>query len=128
VQRDDLGAQAQLAAIDHSDGIIEHLITDERRGETSLTQLCDADLAQYAQPIQTVPYATRDPKTKSGKPITFNLASPAINATLTIQEVTITEINFAPRLNPRFTVTASSVRFSLEDILRRLGANLDVTS
>jgi len=128
VQRDDLAAQAALAAVDHTDGIIEHLITDERRGETSLTQLCDADLAQYAQPIQTVPYATRDPKTKSGKPITFNLASPAIHATLTIQEVTITEINFAPRLNPKFTVTASSVRFSLEDILRRLGANLDVTS
>jgi hypothetical protein len=128
VQRDDPAAQAALTARDGTDGIIEHLITDERRGETSLAQLCDADLQQYAYPIQTVPYATRDVKTKSGKPITIALATPAINLTLTIQDVTITEINLAPRLNPRFTVTASSVRFSLEDILRRLGASLDVTS
>jgi hypothetical protein len=128
VQRDALAAQASIAAVDHTDGVIEHLLTDERRGEASLIQLCDADLDQYAQPIQTVPYATRDTKTKSGKPVTFNLDSPAIYGTLTIQDVTITEINVAKRLNPKFTATASSVRFSLDDILRRLGAALDVTS
>jgi hypothetical protein len=128
IERNDLTAQAALTARDGSDGIIEHLITDERRGETSLTQLCDADLKQYAYPIQTVTYATRDSKTKSGKPIAFNLASPMIQGTLTIQEVTITEINYAVGLPPRFTVTASSVRFSLEDILRRLGGSLDVTT
>jgi len=128
VQRDDLAAQAALAAADHSDGIIEHLITDERRGEASLRLLCDADLDQYSQPIRTVPYATRDTKTKSGKPITFNLASPAIQLTLTIQEVTITEFDIAPGLMPRFSATASSIRFSLDDILRRLGAFTDVTS
>jgi hypothetical protein len=128
VQRDDIAAQASLAAADHTDGIIEHLITDERRGEASLTQLCDADLAQFAQPIYTVPYATRDPKTKSGKPVAINLDTPAIHTTLTIQEVTITEINVYPRTPPKFTVSASSVRFSLEDMLRRLGAALDVTT
>jgi hypothetical protein len=128
VQRDDLDAQAAITAVDHSDGIIEHLITDERRGEASLAQLCDADLEQYAYPIQTVPYATRDTKTKSGKPIVFNLATPAIHATLTIQEVTITEIDVYPRTPPKFTASASSVRYSLDDILRRLGAALDVTT
>ena len=91
-------------------------------------QLCDADLAQFAQPIYTVPYATRDPKTKSGKPVAINLDTPAIHTTLTIQDVTITEINVYPRTNPRFAASASSVRFSLDDILRRLGAALDVTS
>jgi hypothetical protein len=128
VERNDPAAQGSIAAIDGSDGVIEHLITDERRGEPSLIQLCDADLKQYSYPIRTVPYATRDVKTKSGKPIVINLTTPAISATLTIQDVTITEINLAPRLNPRFTVSASSVRFSIEDILRRLGASLDVTS
>jgi hypothetical protein len=128
VERNDPAAQASIAAVDGSDGIVEHLITDERRGEASLIQLCDADLKQYSYPIRTVPYATRDVKTKSGKPIVINLTTPAISATLTIQDVTITEINLAPRLNPRFTVSASSVRFSLDDILRRLGASLDVTS
>ena len=39
---------------------------------------------------------------------------------LTIQDVTITEIDIAPRLAPRFTVTASSMRFSVEDLLRRM--------
>lgn len=128
VQRDDLAAQADLAALDHSDGVIEHLITDERRGEASLQQLCDADLDQYSRPIQTVPYATRDTKTHSGKPVVFNLATPAIHATLTIQEVTITEIDVYPRTPPKFTASASSVRYSLDDILRRLGAALDVTT
>jgi len=128
VERNDPAAQSAIAAVDGTDGVIEHLITDERRGEASLIQLCDADLKQYSYPIRTVPYATRDVKTKSGKPIVINLTTPAISATLTIQDVTITEINLAPRLYPRFTVTASSVRFSLDDILRRLGASLDVTS
>lgn len=125
VQRDDAAAQAAAAARETtddytSDGIHEHLLVDERRGEASLTALCDADLALFADPIVTVSYATRDVKTKSGKPIVVTLSSPAISETLTIQDVTITEIDIAPGLAPRFTASASSVRFSLEDMLRRL--------
>ena len=120
VQVDDTAAQAIVAARDGSDGVIEHLIMDERRGEASLTALCQADLALFARTLKTVTYATRDLKTKSGKPITINLTSPAINDTLTIQEVTITEIGFVSGLAPRFTVRASSVRWSLEDLLRRM--------
>jgi hypothetical protein len=115
VQRDDLAAQSTY-------GILEYLIVDERRAEASLSQLCDADLLRFARPLVTVQYATRDPKTKSGKSATFNLPSPPIVDTLTIQDVTITEINIAKHLLPRYTVQASSVRFSLEDILRQLAA------
>lgn len=127
VQRDDLDAQAALAArsstAEHpDDGIIEYLIVDERRNEQSLTALCDADLALFSRPILTVPYATRDTNTKSGKPVTFDLESPAIHDTLTIQEVIITEIDRVDGLAPKFTASASSVRFSLEDVLRRLAA------
>jgi hypothetical protein len=39
---------------------------------------------------------------------------------LIIQEVTITEIDLAKNLAPRFTVKASSIRFTLEDTLRQL--------
>lgn len=129
VQRDDTGAQLDAAAREStatytSTGIHEHTLTDERRGEPSLTALCDADLALFSYPITTVTYATRDVKTKSGKPITINLAQPFIHETLTIQDVTITEIDTAPGTLPRFTVTASSLRFSLEDILRRLNGLL----
>jgi hypothetical protein len=120
IQRDDLQAQAEQAARAGGDGVVEYLISDGRRAEESLTARCDADLAMFSRPIVTVAYATRDIKTKSGKEISVNLESPAIVATLTIQDVTITEIDIAPYLNPRFMVKASSVRFSLEDTLRRL--------
>lgn len=126
VQRDDTAAQALLVAREgEGDGIIEHRIVDERRGEASLIALCDADLAQFSRPLVTVTYATRDVKTKSGKPIVINIPSPAINQTLTIQDVTIDQIDIAPGLAPRFTVTASSVRYSLEDLLRRMASQLE---
>jgi hypothetical protein len=120
VQRDDLDAQAQQAARAGGDGIVEHLLVDTRRGLDSLVARCDADLARFARPLVTVAYATRDIKTKSGKPVVIDLASPAIHETLTIQDVTITDIDQVPGVAPRYTVTASSVRFSLEDTLRRL--------
>ncbi|MEP7304219.1 MAG: hypothetical protein ABJA98_01750 [Acidobacteriota bacterium] len=130
VQRDDLAAQAALAirastpARPH-DGIVEHRIVDERRGEASLIALCDADLQQFSRGIKTVPYACRDVKTKSGKAIVINLVSPPIHETLTIQDVTIDQIDTAPATPPRFTVSASNVRFSLEDLLRKLSAGLE---
>jgi hypothetical protein len=120
VQRDHLLAQAEHAARTGGDGIVEYLLVDMRRGLTSLTARCDAELELFARPLVEVNYATRDLKTKSGKLITIDLASPSIHETLTIQEVTITEIDIVPNLAPRFTVKASSVRFSLEDTLRRL--------
>lgn len=120
VQRDDVGAQAEQRARAGGTGIIEFLIVDARRGVESLTARCDADLALFARPIVTVAYATRDLKTQSGKTVDVDLASPRIHETLTIQDVTMTEIDLVPGLAPRFTVTASSVRFSLADTLRRL--------
>jgi hypothetical protein len=135
VQRDDLAAQAAQAAVDKANGIVPAdgiyegpVLVDERRNELSMMALCDANLALYARPIVTVTYACRDLKTKSGKTVRIDLVSPAIHETLTIQEVTITEIDIAPGLLPRFAVTASSVRFSLDDILRRLLAATDATT
>jgi len=121
VQRDDLAAQAEHAARTGGDGIVEYLIVDARRGVDSLTARCDADLAQFSRPLLTIAYATRDVLTKSGKDVLVNLPSQRIGpTTLTIQEVTITELGLAPGLAPRYTVRASNVRFSLEDTLRRL--------
>jgi len=124
VQRDDLAAQANQIALDLaqgrvSDGVIEGPpIVDERRGEDSLIALCDATLALFARPLVTITYATRDPKTKSGKPITVNLAAPPISETLTIQDVTITELG--NRRGPLFAVVASNHYFTLEAMLRKL--------
>jgi len=129
VQRDDLAAQAAAAARESTatytaDGIHEHLLTDERRAEPSLTALCDADLQLFAYPIVTVAYVSHDIQTKSGKPIVVALTTPAIDETLTIQEVTITQLDIAPGVPARFATTASSVKFRLEDLLRRLSALL----
>jgi hypothetical protein len=120
IQRDDLQAQAEQRARAGGDGVVEFLITDTRRGVDSLTDRCDADLAMFSRPIVTVAYATRDIKTHSGKTIAIDLASPRISETLTIQDVTITEIDIVPGLAPRYSAKASSVRFSLEDTLRRI--------
>jgi len=129
VQRDDPVAQAAAAARESTatytaDGIHEHLIVDERRAEASLTARCNADLALFSAPLATVSYASRDVKTKSGKPIDVNLPALPIVATLVIQDVTISELDIADGLAPRFTTTASSVKFSLEDLLRRMAALL----
>jgi hypothetical protein len=121
VQRDDLAAQAYMLALDGTgDGIYEHIVSDDRRSEASLIQVCDAELALYSRPLVSVTYATRDTKTKSGKTVTIALASPAIAETLTIQDVAISEIGIRPTLKPKFTVTASSVRHSFDAILQML--------
>jgi hypothetical protein len=120
VQRDDLAAQAYMAALDGSgDGVYEHIWSDERRAETSLRQVCDAQLELYSRPIVTVVYASRDLKTKSGKTVTIAVTTPAINESLTIQDVAISELGIKGLL-PKFTVTASNVRQSFEAVLQML--------
>ena len=124
VQRDDVAAQLAAAVRETtdtftSDGIHEYLITDDRRTEASLRALCDADLVRFGRPIITFTYATRDVNTKSGKPVHINLPGYPVGDYV-IQDVVIDQIGLAPTLPPRFTVTASSVLFSLEQILRQL--------
>jgi len=121
VQRDDLAAQAYMLSLDGTgDGIYEHIVSDDRRSEASLIQVCDAELALYSRPLATVTYATRDTKTKSGKTVTIALTTPAIAESLTIQDVAISDIGIAPTLKPKFTVTASSVRQSFDAVLQML--------
>jgi hypothetical protein len=119
VQRDNTAAQATQAALDGGDGIYEYLVSDERRNEVSLKALCDANLELFSHPIVTAKYATRDVKTKSGKPVTLTSIL-GYTGTLTIQDVSISEIDIAAATPPKFTVTASSVRVSLESVLRSL--------
>jgi hypothetical protein len=119
VQRNDLAAQAALVLLEGGDGIREYTLSDERRGIDSLRALCDADLVLFSRPIVTVTYCTRDLKTRSGKSVHVNLPAPtSVTGDFIIQDVTIT--CDAPTVAPRFAVTASSVRFTLEDVLRRL--------
>ena len=122
IQVDDVPAQQSLAALEGppSDGIVEHYIQDRRLGAAQATATGKADLALFARPIATVVYATRDPKTRSGKSVTIDLPTFGIVGTFTIQSVDIDQVDLAPGLYPRFRATASSVRWSFEDVLRRL--------
>ena len=121
-QCDDVAAQAALAALEGppSDGIVEHFIQDRRLSLATATATGNADLALFARPIQALTYATHDTKSAAGKTVSVNLPPLALAGTFTIQRVTIDQLGAAPNLPPRYTVEASSVRFCLEDVLRRL--------
>lgn len=150
VQRDDVAAQTALGQLERNpdgsptDGIREYMLTDERRNETSLAALCDADLAAFARPTIGVTYATRDPKSRSGQTVHIELrvgATGVFSPTVfnnnvfhvgayggtvwgyvgdfTIQDVTITIDPTADPL-PRYLVRASSARFTFADLLQRV--------
>jgi hypothetical protein len=122
VQRDDATAQTALAALEGGDGIHEHQIDDTSLDTIAkITARGDAELALFKNPIVTVTYATHDTKSRAGKSVSITLGAPqSLSGTFTIQEVEIRDIDVAPGVFPVYVCTASSVRFSLEDLLRRL--------
>ena len=144
VQLDDTTAQAALGQLERNpdgsptDGVREYLISDERRGEASLRDVCAADLDTFAQPIVQVVYHCRDPKTRAGSTVNVAIAdgcfnpdvfNPAVFNTghhlfgysgeFLIQSVTVT-FDPAPQLLPRYAVTASSSKFTFMDLLQRV--------
>jgi len=129
VQRDDTAAQARLAAREGGGtGIVEFTISDPALTATAAATRAAAELAMFANPIGRYRYVSRDLKTISGKTVAINLPV-GVPGSYLIQAVTIDEINIAGnRARPRHTVEASSVRFSFEDIFRRLIAGLGVPS
>jgi IPT/TIG domain-containing protein len=77
------------------------------------------DLANFAQPIPTITYSTRDMKTRAGKFITLDLTTmPQANGSYLIQSVAIDQIHDATGLKPRFTVKASPLRFDFLDMMQ----------
>jgi hypothetical protein len=137
LERDDAG--------NPTDGIREYTITDDRSTEARMVALCDADLAIFSRPIVTAQYYTRDSKTKSGRtasvslpgfggtailtavfdPLVFDQAvflavdsALAVYTAFTIQSVDI--MVDATHANPLYHVTATSVAFTLSDLLRRV--------
>lgn len=127
VQRDDLVAQGALGAVEldaagnPTDGVHEFTVIDTSlRSVAALNARCDAELALFSRPIRTVVYATRDPKSKSGQQVAIDLTDPPIVGTFVIQDVTIDQIHIQDALVARYRVTASSVRFTLDDFLQRV--------
>jgi hypothetical protein len=81
----------------------------------------DAELALNQFVRATVTYDTLDTKSRSGKTVHVALGAPQnITGDFLIQTVTITDVDQALHLTPRYRVSASNARFSLQDLLRHV--------
>jgi hypothetical protein len=128
VQVDDLDAQAAVRAqLPGSDGIIEDELQDGRLGYVEGVERCQARLDLLAEldsegkvGVITVNYVCRDINTIAGATATINLGPPInLRGDFLIQRVGVAQFNI-PNLHPTYTVEASSIRFSAEEMLRLL--------
>lgn len=114
VQRDDLESQATY-------GIREGpIITDgELKTLSQIQRRADAELELFSQPIVTVTFSTRDRKIRVGRSISADGTITSLEGSFIIQQVDISEIG-EHSLDPLRSVTASSVKFTLADLLQRV--------
>jgi hypothetical protein len=123
IQKDDLTAQAALGqkvrdeANNPTDGIHEHTLTDQRIRSDTAEKWAETDLSMFAREIVSLEYHTMDIKTRAGKIVRDALTETVYE--LKIQEVDISEVDIAPGKWPRFSVRASSIKFTFEDLIRR---------
>lgn len=115
---DDAAAQAALAALVGGDGVQVSYLQDRRISITEAQARGRALLAQRNAVTVTVRYTSRDPQTATGAIVTVDLPAPtALAGSYQIQDVQIGP--FHPHAFPLYQVTASSSRFTFEDLLRR---------
>jgi hypothetical protein len=128
VQVDDLAAQAAVRAqLPGSDGIIEDELQDGRLSYTEGRARCQARLDLLgARDVDglvgaiSVTYRCRDTNTIAGATVAINVGPPInLRGDYLIQRVSVAQFH-VPNLNPIYTVEASSLRFSAEEMLRLL--------
>jgi hypothetical protein len=116
---DDPASQAALAAQLGGNGVVEEYQQDRRISATEATARAQALLDLKGPILETYHYRSRDPGTRSGTTITVDLPAPTdVHGTYEIQDVTITGFLGTDEY-PFYDVTASSRRFTFEDLLRR---------
>jgi len=123
VVRDSAAGQAALAAAEGGDGVYEGpLVTDSTLDSVAAcTARADAELALNQFVRATLTYDTLDTKVRSGKTVHVALSAPqSITGDFLIQQVTITDVDIAYHTPPRYRVSASNARFSLQDLLRHV--------
>lgn len=119
VTRNNTSAQTALAALIGGNGIVEEYVTDNRLSITECTARGDAVLDLRSAAEASITYRSRDKNTRAGRTITVNLGAPtSVSASFKIQNVTITGFSANEALFPTFTASASSTRFSFQDLLR----------
>lgn len=141
-ERDNLTSQAAVKALEggKSTGIYEFKITDSSFvTQASLDARCDAELLLFSDAggILQANYQTFDKKSRYGRPLHVampwrGLYDPAIydpaiyeaeqflTGDFVIQTVSVTDVGVYANSNPRFTCMASSLRYTLEDLLRHV--------
>jgi hypothetical protein len=128
VQVDDLDAQAAVRAqLPGSDGIIEDELQDGRLSYTEGRARCQARLDLLGARDSSgqvgaisVSYRCRDTNTIAGATVSVNVGPPInLLGDFLIQRVSVAQFH-VPHLNPTYTVEASSLRFSAEEMLRLL--------
>lgn len=96
-------AAQSMAAILGGDGLIDHVIEDERLGASGAQSRADADVGLYFAPEERVGYTTRDKFAFAGKTLPVSLTAPTtIAAELVVQQVEISDISLGNGL--RFPV------------------------
>ena len=120
VTRNDATAQTALASAEGGDGIREHYVSDSRLSLAGAEARGDAELTLYKSNLVTFRYRTRDPAVRAGLSVSVTLSSPtSISGTFLIQSVTLDNVP-NPTYYPWRTVEASSTRWDLFELLRRL--------
>lgn len=132
VQVDDLALQAQLAGIIGGDGIQEDYLQDGRLSHTEALARARAQLALRGTLETRLQYSVRDQHIRAGALATvvsgtdfytgpITAADAAGGSTIRqfkIQSFTISDFTQGPTFFPTWRVSASSSRFSFEDLLR----------
>ena len=120
VQVDDTARQAQLAAdLNVTLGIREEWVSDRRLSIPEARARGQATLQSRPLVDATIEYTCRDTRTASGQTIEVNIGPPtSVVGYFKIQQVTWSNFRPRPEQPPTARVTASSRRFSFEDLLR----------
>lgn len=127
-QADNLESQRLLAKVEKdangnpTNGVHAYPISDPSlKAFFQLYMRANAELELFSMPIETFKYATRDPLTRIGATVHVDLSYPPVYGDFLIQEVDIDQIHDeSDTLSPRYQVTATSVRYSLDDLLLAL--------
>jgi hypothetical protein len=121
---DDVEAQTALAGVLGGDGVVEEYQQDRRINLAEATARAAALLDLKRDILETYRYRVRDPLTRSGTTVAVDLPAPTdVHGTYEIQDVTISGFLGTDEY-PFYDVTASSRRFTFEDLLRRRRAAL----
>lgn len=117
--RNDATSQSDLASADGSDGIREAFREDERDDYLTAAASGDAALLQWAYPLISITYKTRDINAKPGKTVTLDVGD-ARDGDFLIQRAVISDLEESPHEFPWRDVQASNQRFDFQDLLARV--------